>query len=338
VEKQSADRYVLWDRDGKPLGTAPANAAQQQRVYDLARALRLLSAPKLTALTGNNVGFFNNYTLLETVRRKYLEGNGEGLFAKRGRVMQIPFFVNDDEKMFAEAFFFNFSPKGVQLGDFHPEGKTVFRSLDEVEASVKYLRAFWELVYEVSDEVGPLMVGSVWDSLLLKLDSSVILQILTPEYVGEVINRALRSLAAELDAVLPPGVLRSPREWWEVIRAKFDGLVFSQENEMLFKRFERKDFRATAGVAKSAVVTPPKPLAPVSAAEGTEICFAGIRHHFQTPVGAPACSKAGCPRIHADGYKKLSAEAVIVQLEALGRGDFKDTVKCIREVKGTFRD
>jgi hypothetical protein len=90
------------------LGTAPANAAQQQRVYDLARALRLLSAPKLTALTGNNVGFFSNYTLLETVRRRYLEGDGMEMFSKRGRVMQIPFFVNDDEKLFSEAFFLNF--------------------------------------------------------------------------------------------------------------------------------------------------------------------------------------------------------------------------------------
>jgi hypothetical protein len=324
------------------LGTAPANAAQQQRVYDLARALRLLSAPKLTALTGNNVGFFSNYTLLETVRRRYLEGDGMEMFSKRGRVMQIPFFVNDDEKLFSEAFFFNFSPKGVQLGDFHPEGKTGFRTLLEVETAVKYLRSFWELVYETSDDEGALSVGTVWDPLLLKLDSALLFLILSADYVGEVINRALRSLAAELDAVLPGGLVRSPREWWAVIRIKLNGLVFSQENEQMFKRFMSNErlVRQGAGDKVAAVVTPLKPAYTAGGGNvesGSEICFTAIRHHYDSPTGSAKCVKAGCVRVHPEGYKKVSAENVVSQLKLMSRGDSTELVAKVKEDKGSFR-
>jgi hypothetical protein len=329
---------LLFDRDGRSVGTAPANAAQQQRVYDLARALRLLSAPKLLALTGNNVGFFNNYTLLETVRRRYLEGEGADVFSKRGRVMQIPFFVNDDEKSFAEAFFFNFSPKGVQLGDFHPEGKTSFRTLIEVETSVKYLRSFWELVYETSDDEGPLGVGTVWEPLLHKLDSSLLLVILSADYIGEVINRALRSLAAELDAVLPGGVVRSSREWWAVIRAKLNSLVFSQENELMFKRFMSNE-RSQRGDKAVAVVTPAKPVYAVGgsgSSKSSEICFAAMRHHYDAPAGSSKCGKPGCMRVHPEGYKKLSLEEVLSQVQMMSKGDPKELASKVKEDKASF--
>jgi hypothetical protein len=137
----------------------------------MARVLRLLSAPKVMELTGNTFGSFNNHTLLDTVRRRHLD-DGEGeFFARQGKVLQIAFFIEDDGATFQEAFFFNFSVKGVQLSDFSREGRGTFRKLFEVERCVKFLQAFWDLVYQGSDTLGPLPAGKVLDQLLRLLDA-----------------------------------------------------------------------------------------------------------------------------------------------------------------------
>jgi hypothetical protein len=103
-----------------------------------------------------------------------------------------------------------------------------------VEVCVKYLKAFWDLVYAGEDEEGKIPVGVVLDPLLDRLDSSTFLLVLSAAYVGAVIDKALQSLAAILDKPLPLGVRRTPRQWWGVIGDKLKALVFSRENEYLY--------------------------------------------------------------------------------------------------------
>jgi hypothetical protein len=299
-------------------------------------------------LTGNNVGFFNNYTLLDTVRRRHLEGAGDDLFSKQGRVMQIPFFVNDDEKLFVEAFCFNFSPKGVQLGDFHPDGRTTLTRLDDIETAVKYLRSFWELVYETEDVEGPLRVGAVWEPLLLKLETSMLLRIVSPEYVGAVINRKLGSLAAELDAALPVGQFRSPREWWKHIGVTLANVSFSRENEELYLWANKKAGRQTShqsedrgttrGLGPPAIVTPSKPAGGLpTAAETEQLCYIALKHHYQLPVGSAACGRPDCVRIHPGAYKKWTIEQMVNAVQGSRLENAGEVISAVRADSKAFR-
>jgi hypothetical protein len=313
----------------------------------MARVLRLLTASGLHELTGNNFGCFNNFTLLETVRRRYLEDNkhsGGEFFSKQGRVLSISFFANDDGDAFQEAFFFNFSPKGAHLSDFGPDGRQIFLRLYEVEKCLKYLQAFWTLVYGGYDAEGPLPVDQALVSLLERLDTQMVMQVLSAEYIGAVIDAALRSLAATLDKALPEGVTKSPRQWWAVIQLQMDSLVFSKENQELFELSKRRvggvrDKGGLAGVVRDyalpapkvtpVVVTPVKNVGATGGGKSDEVCFVALRSHFKTPSGAPMCEAgAACPRIHPDKYKAISA-SYVVGLLSQSRGDNVDIMQSV---------
>jgi hypothetical protein len=323
---------------------APANLAQQLKVFEMARVLRLLTPPRLSELTGNNFGCFNSYTLFDTIRRRFLDDGGEGTyFAKQGRVLQIAFFANEDDVLFQEAFFFNFSPKGVQLADFRPDGRGTFKRLNEVERCVKFLQQFWALVYSGDDEEGPLPVGPSLDHLLERLDTEALLHVLSAEYVGAVIDMALRSLAATLDKPLPLTTKRTPRDWWRLITDRLQSLTFSRDNQDLFLhtqlrtpavRTDKPGDKSTATIAAATVVTPAKPLP----TDDNAICFTALRHHYQLPPGAAACEKgSGCLRVHPDGYKSLPMAAVVAQLGNLRGGDVSEVVRTVQKDTGMFR-
>jgi hypothetical protein len=337
----------LFDRDGVPLSVAPANLTQQAKIFEMARVLRLLTPPCLHELTGNNFGCFNNFTLLDTVRRRYLEENGGGeFFAKQGRVLNIAFFANDDGDAFQEAFFFNFSPKGAQLSDFCPEGRVSFKKLYEVEKCLRYLQSFWTMVYQGEDSEGPLQVETVLQALLTRLDTSVILQTLSAEYVGAVIDQALRSLAAALDKALPPGTLRTPRQWWSIIQKRMDTLVFSKENQDLFELSKTRlgVTKDRGGLNKD--ISPHKPggsvVTPVKSSTGgtgggEEVCFSALRHHFQSPPGAAPCDAgAACTRLHPDKYKTVTSAQVVTSL-LKGKGDNLDLMRTVVAESQSFR-
>jgi hypothetical protein len=321
----------------------------------MARVLRLLTSSGLHELTGNHFGCFNNFTLLETVRRRYLEDNkhGEGeFFAKQGRVLAISFFANDDGDAFKEAFFFNFSPKGAHLSDFGPEGRQTFQRLYEVEKCLKYLQAFWTLVYGGYDEEGQLPVAQALVSLLERLDTQMVMQVLSAEYIGAVIDAALRSLAAVLDKALPEGVTKSPRQWWLVIQHQLDSLVFSKENQELFELSKRRlggvrDKGGLPGVVRDnaggapkiapVIVTPVKNGAALGGGKSEEVCFFALRNYFKTPAGAPPCEAgAACLRMHPDKYKTVSASQV-VGLLAQARGDYVDVMQSVLAATGVFK-
>jgi hypothetical protein len=348
-KSSTLDRYMLVDRDGAMVSLAPANLSQQQKVFEMQRALRLMSQPRLHDLTGNSFGCFNNYTLLDTVRRRYLANTGGEFFGKQGKVMQISFFVHDDGDMFKEALFFNFAPAGVQLSDFGPEGRGPFKKVPEVEQAVKFLQLFWNLVYGGGDELGALPVGVALDPLLLLLDTSTLLSALSPVYVAAVVDMALMSVAAELDSPLPKGESRSTRQWWELVGVRFRSLVFSKDNQDLFTIAEsrkaevasRKASKDSAGIGKGAVVvTPPK--APASGGgphreeASPQVCYTAIRNHYQLPAGASPCSVPACPRVHPEGYKNMVWSDVKSHLAA-ARQDFSDVVRAVHADQASFR-
>jgi hypothetical protein len=343
---------MLVDRDNNVVSLAPANLTQQQKVFEMQRALRLMSQPRLHELTGNSFGCFNNFTLLDTVRRRFLAHNGGEFFAKQGKVMQISFFVQDDGDVFKEALFFNFQPKGVQLSDFTPEGRGSFKSLSELEQAVKYLQLFWILVYTGEDEHGQLPVGVALEPLLAALDMSTLLSALSVTYVGAVIDMALMSLAAELDSPLPKGEARSTREWWLLVGFRLNALVFSKDNQELFLIAEARKAeglsrkQAKEGVVNNKVVAPASAVvSPARAAAGppqvqsnsnNEVCYVAIRHHYKLPVGALPCSTVGCPRVHPDGFKHLSWAGVKTQL-AGARADFSDVIGAVHADPTSFK-
>jgi hypothetical protein len=65
------------------------------------------------------------------------------------------------------------------------------------------------------------------------------------------------------------------------------------------------------------------------------VCFAALRHHYKTPVGAPACT-APCTRIHPEGYSKIRWATVVAQLAA-ARVDQSDVIKCVVADTGAFK-
>jgi hypothetical protein len=315
----------------------------------MARVLRLLSAPKLMELTGNSFGSFNNHTLLDTVRQRHLDDGGVGeFFARQGKVLQIAFFAEDDGATFQEAFFFNFTVKGVQLSDFSREGRGSFKKLYEVEKCVRFLQSFWDLVYQGTDALGPLPAGKVLEPLLRLLDASVLLQVLTAEYVGAVIDMSLRAAAATLDKALPPGETKTPREWWLVVTEQLGRISFSKENQDLFEvskaRLGGKEQQQglakeapIAGGGKSggpAVVSPAKPSTAHSG--GEEVCFTALKHLYQLPANSPACASANCTRLHPDKFKHTTASHVVGLLSTV-RGDTSDLMRAVLADTVSFR-
>jgi hypothetical protein len=332
----------------------------QNRIFEIQRFTRLQDEPTMVQLTGNILGFFNNYTLLDNVRARYLRDELGGLFTRQGKVMQIPFMAADDEDMFAAAIYFNFTPKGVQLADFHPEGRGQIRRLHDVEVCIKHLQAFWEMAYVTTDEDGPVPIAAVWDPLLRQLDTSTLLQILSPEYIVAVIDMALKALAARLDSVSPGGVRIAPRGWWVIIGEKLRGLTFSRENQEYYELVHGKRGRTggkPSGVISAPVVTqapakPPvmvaggglgvgsKPAAVVKdgggGPVGGTICFLELRHHFNLPAGAVACPLGkDCARIHPGKYKSVPLDKVVTQLMS-AKGDYKDAVQVVVENREAF--
>jgi hypothetical protein len=333
------------------VGIPPANTIQQNRVYELQRFTRLQDEATVVALTGNALGFFHNYTLLDNVRARYLRDERGGFFARQGKAMQIPFMAEDDEEMFAAAIFFNFSPKGVQLMDFHPEGRGHVRRLHDVEVCVKHLQAFWDMAYVTSDQDGPIPITAVWEPFLRQLDTSTLLLLLSPDYIVAVVDMVLRALAAQLDSVSPGGVRIPPRGWWEIIGSKLGSMSFTKDNQEYFELVHGKrgqhGFHARGAAAlpadglgggrlglPPAVVSPaPKGAAPK---EGPQVCFTELRHHYKVPGGAPACAHGkDCTRLHPGKFKTLSLDKVVQQLVG-AKGDYKDVLPAVLADAASF--
>jgi hypothetical protein len=267
-------------------------------------------------------------------------------------VLSISFFATDDGDAFQEAFFFNFSAKGAQLSDFGPEGRGPFKKLYEIEKCLKYLQSFWTLVYGGTDDLGALPVDRVLEPLLERLDTQMIMHVLSAEYIAAVIDSALRSLAAQLDQALPEGETKTSRQWWQLIQQRLDTLVFSKENQELFElsKFRVGGFnrdRGVPGASRDVAPGPPKSLVPAvvtpqkpaigGGAVTDEVCFTALRHHLQAPTGALPCEAgASCGRLHPDKYKSISVSHV-VGLLARSKGDYSDLMQKVVEESGNFR-
>jgi hypothetical protein len=173
------------------------------------------------------------------------------------------------------------------------------------------------------------------------------MRVLSAEYVGAVIDMALKSLAALLDKSLPLGVARTSRDWWGIIAHQLRSLVFSKENQDAYDILAAK--RSNGGQRervqdvggnhqpKSAWTAPAASPRAVVVAPTDELCYAAARNHYNQPAGAPPCSSKGCSRIHPDRYKGFSAAAMVEQLRAAKGGDFGDLIAHIRGDVTSFR-
>jgi hypothetical protein len=169
--------------------------------------------------------------------------------------------------------------------------------------------------------------------------------VLTAEYVGAVIDMSLRAAAATLDKPLPSGVTKSPREWWAVVEEQLKRISFSTENQHLFEVSKPRNEgggRDAHGSAKEggvkssgpAVVSPAKSVPHPTATE--EVCFTALKHLYQLPPGAAACTSSQCSRLHPDKFKTVTASYVVGLLSAY-KGDTSDLMRAVLGDTATFR-